>query len=142
MSDESKGLAGYSRGGDGTRRPGPRQVFEMMLRKAELRSLLQIEAAKIQEALPHLNAAETEQLQAMLASEVADADAETAALARQLDREAVLAASTKAMDVRLSREASRALQAEMMRRIERQGFCPAPAQLAAEAVKRAFGGRP
>jgi hypothetical protein len=50
-----------------------------------------------------------------------------------------LAASTRAMDVRLSRESSRALQDEMMRLIDRQGFCPAAAQLMGEAIARAFG---
>lgn len=59
-----------------------------------------------------------------------------------MERVAALAASTKAMDVKLSREASRTLQAEMMRRIER-GHCPAPAALVGEALVRMFaGGRP
>ena len=56
---------------------------------------------------------------------------------QQVEREAALAASTKAMEVKLSREASRALQAEMLRRIER-GHCPAPAALVGEAVAKAF----
>jgi len=56
---------------------------------------------------------------------------------QQVEREAALSASTKAMDVKLSREASRALQAEMLRRIER-GLCPAPAALVGEAVAKAF----
>ena len=51
-------------------------------------------------------------------------------------------AETEKMDVKLSREASRTLQAEMMRRIER-GHCPGPAALVGEALVRMFaGGRP
>ena len=55
----------------------------------------------------------------MLANEVADADADTEQLRQQVEREAALVASTKAMDIKLSRAASRTLQAEMLRRVER-----------------------
>ena len=104
--------------------------------------MLEIETAKIAEALPALNAVEIEQLQSMLASEVENYGADAEALSQQIEREAALAASTRAMDVRLSREASRALQDEMLRRMER-GHCPAPAALVGEAVAKAFaGGRP
>jgi hypothetical protein len=137
---ESIGLGGYQ-GNHGAQRLGPRQIFQLMLRRAQLRSMLEIEASRIQEALPHLNAAETAQLKEMLSGEVAAADADVAALAQQVEAEASLAASTKAMNIRLSREASDQLQGEMMRRIERQGFCPAPAQLVADALARAYGGR-
>ena len=140
MKENTIGLAVYQ-GNTGERRPGVKQIFEMMLRRAQLRSLLEIEASKIAEAIPHLSADETRQLQSMLSDEVVAADADVAALAQQIDREAALAASTKAMDVRLTREASRVLQGEMMRRIDRQGFCPAPSQLAGEAIARAYGGQ-
>ena len=134
MKENTIGLAVYQ-GNTGERRPGVKQIFEMMLRRAQLRSLLEIEASKIAEAIPHLSADETRQLQSMLSDEVVAADADVAALAQQIDREAALAASTKAMD------ASRVLQGEMMRRIDRQGFCPAPSQLAGEAIARAYGGQ-
>lgn len=108
MTDESNvGLASYS-GAHGARR-GPHQGFEMLQEKVRLRALLEIETAKIAEALPALNAVEIEQLQSMLASEVENYGADLEALSQQIEREAALAASTRAMDVRLSREASRAL---------------------------------
>ena len=47
--------------------------------------------------------------------------------------------STKAIQIQLSREASRALQGEMMRRLER-GHCPAPAALVAELEFSALSG--
>lgn len=139
MSESNVGLGGYQ--GGGASRAGPRQIFEMLVRKTQLRALMEIESSKIAEALPYLSATETEQLQGMLAGEITDCNSDLAALAQQADREAALAASTKAMDLRLSREASAQLQSEMLRRIERQGFCPAPAQLAADAIARAFGER-
>jgi len=142
MTDESNvGLASYS-GAHGARR-GPRQGFEMLQEKVRLRALLEIETAKIAEALPALNAVEVEQLQGMLAGQAEDYGAEAEVLRQQVEREAALAASTKAMDVRLSREASQVLQAEMMFRLEQRGHCPAPAALVGEAVAKAFaGGRP
>jgi hypothetical protein len=138
--DEDIGLGGYQ-GGESAQRPGPRQIFAMLVRKTQLRALLEIESARIAEALPSLTAAETEQLSEMLRGEVADCNADVASLAEQVDREAALAASTKAMDLKLSRSASKTLQAKMMRRIERSGFCPAPATLAADAIARAYRGR-
>jgi hypothetical protein len=141
MSESNVGLTTAYQGNQGARRQGPREIFEMLVRKTQLRALMEVESSRIAEALPHLSAAETEQLQSMLAGEVADCNADVAALAQQVDREASLVASTKAMDVRLSREASRVLQAEMMCQIERRGFCPPPTQLAGEAIVRAFGGR-
>lgn len=74
-----------------------------------------------------------------MAGEIAAADADADALRQQVEQEAALASSTKAMNVKLSREASRALQAEMMPRIERD-YCPAPAALVGEAVAKAFAG--
>jgi hypothetical protein len=126
--------------GQGARRPGPRRVFEMMLEKARLRGALEAEAAKIAEALPHLSPDETEQLKGMLADEAAAANVDAAALRAAVDREAALAGNVRAMDVRIGREASLLLQREMMRRVQ-GGVCPPPAVLAAEAIKRAYGGR-
>jgi hypothetical protein len=139
MPDEPTiGLSSTYQGG-GAERPGPRQIFQMVVRKTEYRALMELESRRIAEALPYLSSTETEQLSEMLQGEIADCNADVSALAEQVDREAALAASTRAMDVRLSREASRALQAEMLRRIERLGFCQAPAQLTGEAVMRAYG---
>ena len=76
----------------------------MMLRKAQLRSLLEIEQAKITEAVPMLNAAEVEQLKAMLASEVEDCGRDAEALRQQIEREASLLSSTKAMQILTSVE--------------------------------------
>jgi hypothetical protein len=111
----------------------------MLCKKTELRALMEVESRKIAEAIPHLSAAETEQLQAMLAGEAAACDADVPASAKQVEAEASLAASTRAMDVRIDRQASRALQAEMLRRIEAQGLCPAASQLTGEAIRRVYG---
>ena len=111
----------------------------MLVRKSQLRAELELEAARIAEAIPTLNATELAELKELLANEVADIGTDAR---EQVEREAALAASTKAMNVKLSREASRALQAQMMRRLE-HGHCPAPAPLVGEAVAKAFaGGRP
>jgi hypothetical protein len=127
---KSIGLSPYQ-GGQGARRPGPRQVFETMLEKARLRTALETGAARIQEALPYLNADETEQLKGMLADEAAPADVDAAHLRAAVDREAALAGNVRAMNVKIGREASLLLQREMMRRVQ-GGVCPPPAALAAE----------
>lgn len=134
-----KGLGVYQ-GGEGSRRPGVKQIFEAILKKSALRAALELETAKINEALPYLNATETQQLSEMLQDETVANDAEVAALAATVDREVALAASTRAMDIRLDRGASQVLQSAMLRQIDQHGFCKAPSQLAGEAITLVYGG--
>jgi hypothetical protein len=136
--NEGVGLLGDYQGGGASR---PRQILEMIVRRTELRALMELESRRIAEALPCLNSAETEQLQAMLASEVDNCSADVAELSKQVEAESALSASVKAMDVWLTRESSRILQAEIMARIERNGFAPAANQLVGEAVRAAFSSR-
>jgi len=139
MPDEPTiGLSCTYQGG-GAERPGPRQIFQMVVRKTEYRALMELESRRIAEALPYLSSTETEQLSEMLRGEISDCNADVSALAEQVDREAALASSVRTMELRLDRKSSQALQSEMLRRIERSGFCQAPAQIAGELISRVYG---
>jgi len=56
-------------------------------------------------------------------------------LRQQIEREATLMSSVRAMDIKLGRAASKVLQTEMLRRIEQRGHCPAPATIIEEALR-------
>jgi|SRR5271165_3028900 len=94
-------------GGHGTRRPTPKSICAMLVRRSGLRSELEALSAKIAEELPVLSAIELDELKRLLAVEITNIEADTH---EEIEREALLAPSTKAMDVKLSRQASRLLQ--------------------------------
>ena len=72
-----------------------------------------------------------------MAGEVAAVDVD--ALRQQVAQEAVLAQTTKPMQVRIPRQAAVVLAAEVERRIAR-GVYPSPEALVGEAVAKAFAG--
>ena len=95
-------------------RPGPRDVFQLIARKCELRALLQEQQALIDAALSHLDTAQTQELLALMA---ADTTADGPEIA-QVQREAAQAAAgIHPLDVRLTRPASEALRNEVTRRL-------------------------
>ena len=128
------GSGPYS-GGQGVRRPTPKSICEMLMRKSQLRAELQMEAQRIQEALPNLNAIELDELRALVAVEIETIDDD---VRRDIEQETALARSTRAMEIKLDRVTSQALQQEMLRRLESGSFCPPPATLIREALTLAF----
>ena len=79
------------------------------------------------------------ELQTMMAVEVAAADVDVESLRAQVEQEAALAQTTKAMQVRIPRRAAAVLAAEVERRIAR-GVYPSAESLVGEAVAKAFAG--
>ena len=112
------GLGPYAPAGSGS---APQRLFAKLFEKSRLRAALSAVQAEIDAALPALNPGEITELQRLIAGEVAAADIDVRMMQQQIAQEEALAASTKAMDVRLTREASRILHVEMMRQIEPLG---------------------
>lgn len=92
----------------------------MIQKKIELRALLEAEQETIAVAMPQLNANDP-------------------ALATITEGATHAAAGVRPMQVTLSRPASKALQAEVVRRLHEGNYCPPTQLLVAEAVRRAFG---
>ena len=108
------GIGAYS-GSQGAKKPAPKSVCEMLMRKSRLRAELQMESQRIAEALPSLSAIELGELKELVAVEIQAIDDDAR---REIEHEAALATSTKAMEVRLDRTTSQALQIQMLRRLE------------------------
>ena len=73
----------------------------------------------------------------MMAAEIQAVDVDAEALRQQVDQEAILAQTTRPMQVKIPRRAAIALAAEVERRISRGNF-PSAEALTAEAIERAF----
>jgi len=69
MTDHNKGVGPVSYSGRKAGRPGPRDVLTLIQRKCELRALLIEQQAKIDQALPYLDQAQTQELLSLMAAE-------------------------------------------------------------------------
>ena len=138
MSEENIiGLAPYSNS-QGAKR-GPRQIFAKLQEKCRLRAALAVVQAEIDGALSALSPVELQELQTMMAVEVAAVDVDVESLRAQVEQEAALARTTKPMQVHIPRRAAAVLAAEAERRIAR-GVYPSAEGLIGEAVAKAFAG--
>jgi hypothetical protein len=127
----------------GATRSRPGALLQMSRKKIALRAELEIETARIQEALPSLTEAENAELRAMLASEDSKLDADVTAPqaeAERIAREETAAKHVRPMMVPLSKAASQMVQAKAERRIARGVYLSAET-LVTEAGKHAFGAR-
>src|SRR5271157_2752711 len=115
MTHEGQIGSGSYSGGRGVRRPTPKSICKMLMQKSQLRAELQMEAQRIQEALPGLNAVELDELRALVAVEIETIDND---VRHDIEQETALARSTRAMEIKLDRVTSQALQQEMLRRLE------------------------
>ena len=133
------GVGPYSGGAPRSRAAS---VLQMLRRKIALRAELEIESVKIAETLPALTESENAELLTLLASEEASMDADIAALqaeAERIAREESAAHHVRPLQVPLSRTASRILQSEIERRLNR-GHCPDLAILAEQAIRTVYAG--
>ncbi len=91
----------------------PAALLQMLRKKIALRAELEIETARIQEALPSLTEAENAELRATLASEDSKLEADVTALraeAERIAREEAAAKHVRPMTVPLSKAASQMVQ--------------------------------
>jgi len=118
---------------------GPKAIFDRLREKCRLRAVLQAMQADIEIAVQALTPTELHELQGLIANEVEAADVDVAALSAQVDQEAMLAKTTRPMQVKIPRRAAAVLTAEVERRIAR-GVYPSAESLVGEAVAKAFAG--
>ena len=85
-------------------------------------------------ALPHLDQQGTEELLRLMAIESSDSPD----IVRVQEEVVQAAAGIQPMDVRLTRSATKALKAEVVRRLSTGHYCPPTELLVAEAVRRQF----
>jgi hypothetical protein len=135
MPDENHvGLRAYQSGLEG--KSAPRAVFIKLLEKTRLRAALAAVQSEIDAAIPTLSHGELQELQVMMATEIAAADIDAESLRAQIAEEAALAQTTKAMSITIARRASVVLGMEAERRVQRGVFASAES-LVGEAVQRA-----
>ena len=126
------GLASYQ----STARSAPERVLAKLIEKSRLKAALCAVQADLDAAIPALSPSEMQELQGLMAVEVAAVDADVENMRNQISEE--LAASTRAMTVKISRTSSSILAGEAERRVAR-GSYPSAQALISEALKYTFG---
>jgi len=129
---EEVGLASYQ----STARSAPEKVLAQLMEKSRLKAALCAVQADLDAAIPALSPSEMQELQGLMAVEVAAVDGDVENMRHQIAEE--LAQPIKAMRIQISRTSSSILAREVERRVAR-GSYPSAQALIAEALHYTFG---